>query len=75
MTLSQHLNDLRTLLDLCRDLAMLTPASYQQLSDLGLKIGAGVGALLKHHKNREPSNLMKATPKQTNRGPESGAAE
>lgn len=74
-TLSQHLNELRTLLDLCRDLALLTPASYQQLSDLGLKIGAGVGALLKHHKNREPSNLMKATHNQTDRGPESGAAE
>jgi hypothetical protein len=38
--------------DLARDIGLLTPAAYQELSDLGLRVGKGLGGLLKHHQNR-----------------------
>jgi 23S rRNA-intervening sequence protein len=49
---SQILNETRTLFDLSRDIGLLTPAAYQELSDLGLRIGKGLGGLLKHHQHR-----------------------
>lgn len=49
---SQVLNETRTLFDLARDIGLLTPAAYQELSDLGLRVGKGLGGLLKHHQNR-----------------------
>lgn len=50
---SQDLNETRTLLDLARDIGLLTPAGYLELSDLSLRVGKGIGGLLKHHQNRQ----------------------
>lgn len=56
---SQILNETRTLLDLARDIGLLTPAGYLELSDLSLRVGKGIGGLLKHHQNRSTQSPNK----------------
>lgn len=46
-TASDHLDDLRVLMDLSRDLELLPPASFEELAKLGREIGREIGGLLK----------------------------
>lgn len=46
-TASDHLDDLRVLMDLSRDLELLPPAAFEELAKLGREIGREIGGLLK----------------------------
>ncbi|WP_415061562.1 four helix bundle protein [Bdellovibrio sp.] len=47
-TASDHLDDLRVLMDLSRDLQVLPVAAFEELTKLSRQIGREIGGLIKH---------------------------